>query len=81
MEVNEPAHIHDCTGVSRFAALYNADADYVAAFNFLVEDKIVELTTTSSELAPHDGKMRWTWKGDPLTADTPALQKLLIERL
>jgi len=60
VEVNEPAHIHDCTGVSRFAVLYNADADYVAAFNCLVEDKIVELTTASSELAPLDGKMRWT---------------------
>lgn len=72
--------IHDRIGEIRFAIAYDADAGYVTAFNCQVNDKIIELAPASDALTSHDGMMRWTWMGSPLTANTPPLQKLQIER-
>jgi hypothetical protein len=72
--------IHDRIGENSIAIVYDADADYVNAFNCLVSDKIIELAPANGALSSLDGMMRWTWMGNPLTANTPPLQKLQIER-
>lgn len=72
--------IHDRIGENSIAIVYDADADHVNAFNCLVSDKIIELAPANGELSSLDGMMRWTWMGNPLTANTPPLQKLQIER-
>ncbi len=72
--------IHDRIGENTIAIVYDADADHVNAFNCLVSDKIIELAPANGALSSLDGMMRWTWMGNPLTANTPPLQKLQIER-
>ena len=72
--------IHDRIGENSIAIVYDADADHVNGFNCLVSDKIIELAPANGELSSLDGMMRWTWMGNPLTANTPPLQKLQIER-
>jgi hypothetical protein len=72
--------IHDRIGENSIAIVYDADADHVNVFDCLVSGKIVELTPANGDLASLDGKMRWTWTGSPLTANTPPLEKLPIER-
>ena len=72
--------IHDRIGENSIAIVYDADADYVNAFNCLVVDKIIELAPANGALSSLNGRMRWTWMGNPLTANTPPLQKLRIER-
>ena len=72
--------IHDRIGENSIAIVYDADADHVNAFNCLVSDKIIELAPANGALSSLDGMMRWTWMGNPLTANTPPLQKLQIER-
>jgi hypothetical protein len=68
--------IHDRIGENSIAIVYDDDADHVNAFNCLVSDKIIELAPANGAY----GMMRWTWMGNPLTANTPPLQKLQIER-
>jgi hypothetical protein len=72
--------IHDRIGENSIAIVYDDDADHVNAFNCLVSDKIIELAPANGALSSLDGMMRWTWMGNPLTANTPPLQKLQIER-
>lgn len=72
--------IHDRIGENSIAIVYDDDADHVSAFNCLVSDKIIELASANGALSSLDGMMRWTWMGNPLTANTPPLQKLQIER-
>ena len=72
--------IHDRIGENSIAIVYDADADYVNAFNCLVSDKIIEFAPANRALSSLNGRMRWTWMGNPLTANTPPLQKLRIER-
>jgi len=72
--------IHDRIGENSIAIVYDADADHVIAFNCLVSDKIIELTPANGALSSLEGMMRWTFMGNPLTANTPPLQKLQIER-
>lgn len=72
--------IHDRIGENSIAIVYDADADYVNAFNCLVSDKIIEFAPANGALSSLNGRMRWTWMGNPLTANTPPLQKLRIER-
>jgi len=72
--------IHDRIDENSIAIVYDADADHVNAFNCLVSDKIIELAPANGALSSLDGMMRWTWMGNPLTANTPPLQKLQIER-
>ena len=72
--------IHDRIGENSIAIVYDADADHVNAFNCLVSDKIIELAPANGALSSLNGRMRWTWMGNPLTANTPPLQKLRIER-
>jgi len=71
--------IHDRIGGHRIAILYDVDADHVVAFR-CPESENLPLTATNGALASPDGTIRWTWAGDPLTASTPPLQKLQIER-
>jgi len=72
--------IHDQIGENRIIIVYDPDADYVNAFNCPVSGKIIELDIDNDALTSRDGMMRWTWMGNPLTANTPQLQKLQIER-
>jgi hypothetical protein len=72
--------IHDRIGENSIAIVYDDDADHISAFNCLVSDKIIELAPANGALSSLDGMMRWTWMGNPLTANTPPLQKLQIER-
>jgi hypothetical protein len=72
--------IHDQIGKSRILIVYDAEADYVTAFNYPVNDKISGLELDNGTLTSRDGGIRWTWMGDPLTPNTPKLQKLQIER-
>jgi len=44
------------------------------------ENESVLLTPANSALASPDGTMRWTWTGKPLTAGTPSLPPLSVER-
>jgi len=72
--------VHDQIGENSIAIVYYADADHVNVFNILVDNKIIELALANDTLSSNDGMMYWTWMGNPLTADTPPLQKLQIER-
>ena len=72
--------IYDRIGENSIVIVYDVDADHVNAFNCLVSDKSIELAPANSALSSPDGMMRWTWTGIPLTANTPPLQKLKIER-
>ncbi|MEA3337677.1 MAG: DUF3179 domain-containing (seleno)protein [Chloroflexota bacterium] len=72
--------INDHIGERFFAVIYDADADHVIALDRLVGDRAIDLLPANSGLSSPDGMMRWTRAGSPLTANTPSLQGLWIER-
>ena len=71
--------INDRIGEHAIAILYHADADHVLALDRLVGGKTIDLVPANGGLSSAGG-MRWTWAGQPLTADTPPLQQVWIER-
>jgi len=78
--IRDQCVIHDRIAENSIAIVYDADADHVNAFTCLVSEVIIELVSANGALSSLDGMMRWTWMGSPLTANTPPLQKLQIER-
>jgi len=78
--IRDKGIVHDQIEDKRIAIVNYTDANHVNVFNFLVNNKSIELTLANDTLSSNDGMMRWTWMGSPLTADTPPLQKLHIER-
>ena len=72
--------INDHIDERSIAIIYDADADHVIALDRLVGDRTIDLFPANGGLSSPNGMMRWTWAGSPLTANTPTLQRLWIER-
>ena len=72
--------IHDQVGGQHIAIVYAADGDYVNAFYCHLGGQVIKLHIDSGALASRSGALRWTWAGQPLSANTPQLQKLQIQR-
>ncbi len=72
--------INDHIGEHGFIIIYNADADHVIALDRQVDNILIDLVLTNGGLSSSDGMMRWTLVGSPLTADTPPLRRLWLER-
>lgn len=72
--------INDRIGERSVAIIYDADADYVIALDRQLADRAIDLVPANGALSSADEVMRWTWAGNPLTDNTPSLQRLWIER-
>ena len=77
--LREQGVINDRIGERSIAIIYDADADHVMALDRLVGDKTIDLVPANGGVSSPDG-MRWTWAGQPLTADTPPLRQVWLER-
>ena len=78
--LQERGVINDSIGGRGVAILYDADADHVIALDRVVDGQTIELVPADGGLSSANGTMRWTLTGNPLTADTPPLPRLWIER-
>ncbi len=72
--------INDRIGERDIALVYDASADHVIALDRLVGGKTIDLVSTNGGISSPDGMMGWKWAGNPLTSNTPPLQRLWIER-
>jgi len=77
--LRERGVINDRIGERAIAIIYDATADHVLALDRLVDGKAIDLDPTDGGLSS-PGRMRWTGSGRPLSADTPPLQQVWIER-
>ena len=77
--LKEQGVINDTVGGRPIAILYDADADHVLALDRQVGDQTIDLVPANGGLSSPEG-MSWTWAVQPLTADTPPLQPLWLER-
>jgi hypothetical protein len=78
--LRDRGNINDRIGERSVAIIYDADADHVIALDRHVGDEAIDLVAAHGGLSSPDGTMHWTWVGNPLTAHTPPLQRLWIER-
>jgi hypothetical protein len=72
--------VNDIIGDRSIAVIYDVDADHVLALDRVVNKIPVDLVPTSEDLTTPDGNMQWTWGGGPLSANTPPLKQIRIER-
>jgi len=77
--LREQSVINDHIGQRAIAIIYHAAADHVLALDRQVGGKTIDLIPANGGSSSPDG-MRWTWAGQPLSADTPPLQPLWLER-
>jgi len=79
-ELRDRGVINDHIGERSIVIIYDADADYVIALDRQVDNMLIDLVPGNGGLSSPDGLMRWTSVGSPLTANTPPLRRLWIER-
>ncbi len=71
---------NDTLGQQAISLLYDADADKVTALRRQVDNTDVTVRYEHGDLIAADGDMRWTRFGIPLSAETPALRRLRVQR-
>ena len=72
--------VHDQIDDDHLVIMYDADGDSIRGFICPAAVTRSQLKRDDGGLATTDGKMRWLVTGEPVTPDTPPLEKLWVER-